>query len=141
MSGFLLPWLHFLAIGALAMVLFGEWVTLRGRIEGPRLAVLLRMDFAYMLLAGLVLATGAARAMLGDKPGAYYVGNPVFHAKLGLFVLIGLISIVPTLSFFRWRKAGGADEVAVAQTRRWVTAELLLLPLLPLCGAVLARGW
>ncbi|MFT3735681.1 MAG: DUF2214 family protein [Rhodocyclaceae bacterium] len=141
MSGFLLPWLHFLAIGGLVMVLFGEWATLRGRIEGPRLAFLLQLDLAYMLFAGLVLATGLARVFAGDKPGAYYGGNPVFHAKMGLFVLIGLISIVPTLSFFRWRKAGGADEAVVARTRRWVTAELLLLPLLPLCGAVLARGW
>ena len=137
----LLALLHFFDIGALAMILFAEWSQLRGRLESARIAFLLKLDLGYMLSAMAVLATGFARALLGDKPWAYYAGNPVFHAKLGLFVLIGLISIVPTLRYMRWRKTGVAEADDVQATRRWLLAQLVLLPLMPLCAVVLARGW
>lgn len=141
MSPFLLALLHFLAIGGLAMILAAEWVSLRGRVDAAQAAFLVRLDGVYVLCAALALATGFARALMGDKPWAYYAANPAFHAKLGLFVLIGLISIWPTVRFFRWRRAGGADAAEVRATRRWVSAELLLLPLLPVCAVVMARGW
>ena len=32
------------------------------------------------------------------------MSNPWFHAKITLFIVIGLCSIPPTLSFLRWQK-------------------------------------
>ncbi len=132
--------LHFLTVGALAAVLFAEWSQLRGRLEAGQIGFLLKLDLSYLLLAVLVLASGFARATLGDKPWVFYAHHPAFHAKLGLFVLIGLISVVPTFRFFRWRRAGVAEQAEVLATRRWLLAELLLLPLIPLCAVLLARG-
>src|SRR3546814_6435007 len=40
----------------------------------------------------------------GVQTCALPICNPWFHAKIGLFIIIGLCSIPPTLAFLRWRK-------------------------------------
>ena len=62
-----------------------------------------------------------------------------------LFVVIGLISIAPTVRFLRWRKALRAtgalpSEAEVKSTRRLVMVEAHLLALIPLLAVFLARG-
>ena len=84
---------------------------------------------------------GFVRAAYGAKGFAYYAGNPVFWAKIGVFVLIGLISIVPTVQLVRWRKAGKLPDVAALRSlRRWIAYEVALLPLIPILAVIMARG-
>ncbi|MGC3962347.1 MAG: DUF2214 family protein [Rhodocyclaceae bacterium] len=144
----LLALLHFIAIGALVFVLAAEWATLRaGRLTTDQAKGLARLDFFYMLAAMAVIITGLARVFLGDKPAVFYAHNGFFHAKIGLFVLIGLLSILPTVRFARWRKqidAGrrqGIEPAEVAAAMRWVRSQLLLLPLVPVMAVFMARGW
>jgi DNA-binding transcriptional LysR family regulator len=59
---------------------------------------------AAVLAAGAVLVTGLARVFLGSKGAAFYAHNPLLYLKLGMFLVIGLISIKPTLMFVRWRR-------------------------------------
>jgi putative membrane protein len=100
-----------------------------------------RLDGAYGALAGGVLVAGFVRAAYGAKGMAYYAGNPVFWAKIGVFVVIGLLSIAPTLQILRWRKAGTLpDAAALRGLRRWIAAEASLLPLIPILAVVMARG-
>jgi putative membrane protein len=82
----------------------------------------------------------------GLKGWAFYAHNPVFHFKLGLFVLVGLLSILPTRAFLRWRRARRADphwRVPTAEwrnARRWLVVELHLLALIPLAAVIMSRG-
>lgn len=107
---------------------------------------LVRVDGLFGMFAGLVLLTGAVRAVWGAKGWSFYAHNPVFHAKIGLFVLVGLLSILPTVAFLRWRKARRADPAyRVAEThwrraRRFVLIELHLLALIPLAAVIMSRG-
>jgi putative membrane protein len=69
----------------------------------------------------------------------------VFWLKLGLFLLISLVSIRPTMTFIRWRRlaraGGGAPPpTEIATTRRWVLLQAGLLIALPLFAALMARG-
>ena len=79
------------------------------------------------------------------KGWAFYEANPFFWAKMGLFVLMALVSIGPTLLFIRWRRAaaGAAAFTPPAQelkrARTWVRLEALLLILLLGCAAAMAR--
>jgi putative membrane protein len=66
--------------------------------------------------------------------------------KLGLFVAIALISVLPTLTYLRWQRtarAGGAlpGAAAVVRTRRWVLLQLGLFTALPVLAAMMARGF
>jgi len=142
----ILAYLHFLSIFALAYALLAEWLELRRGADALDVTRLARLDLVYMFAAIAVLATGAARWWYGVKTAAFYTPNPVFHAKLGLFVLVGLLSIWPTMLFIRWRKARIAAPVwpvppdECRRARMLVIAELHLLAIIPLLAVLMARG-
>ena len=143
----ILAYLHLLAI--LTMVVFVTSEAALCRAAWLNAAVVERLatvDRIYGIAAVAVLATGIARTVWGVKGSAWYWGNPLLHVKLTLFVVAGLLSIVPTLRFLRWRKAlraGGAlpPEAEIAGTRRLIMVQAHLIALIPLAAVFLARGF
>lgn len=142
----LLAWFHFLALFVLVVVLAAEAVLLRPDMPPANVLRLARYDRLYALSAVAVLVTGVLRLTLGAKGVAFYLPNPWFHAKMGLFVAIGLCSIPPTLRFLRWRKQAQQQpgfvpaRQDIVRARRWVMIESHLFILLPLCAVMMARG-
>jgi putative membrane protein len=138
--------LHYLSIFVLFALLTCEHILFRADLDHATARRLLRIDLAYGVTAGLVLATGLARVVWFGKGLDFYLHNWVFHAKVTLFILVGLLSILPTLTFFNWRNdllAGKAPTITPAQARRtiWVIRlELLLLVCLPFLASLMARG-
>lgn len=141
-----LSFVHILCILMMAVFLTAEAVLLRPEMTPAQRQRLRLYDLCYGVSAVLVLCSGAARLLWGAKGMAFYVHNPVFHLKMGVFVLMALCSIPPTLAFFRWHKQGlavpvfvpGAQEIQ--SVRRWVMWGAHLMILLPLCAALMARG-
>ncbi|GHD63595.1 DUF2214 family protein [Jeongeupia chitinilytica] len=138
---------HYLAIFMVITFLSIETVLVR-REWMPTAAVrLARYDMLYFLMAMLALATGLGRLFYGVKGSEFYLHNPVFHAKLSVFVLIGLISIYPTRRFAAWRKAVAAapdftpPDGELARVRRCLMWETHLIVLLPILAAFMARGF
>ncbi len=142
----LLAYAHFLAILMMATFLASEAALCRKEwMNAAVVERLARVDLIYGLSALAVLATGVARVVWGMKGAAWYGPQPLLHAKVTLFVVIGLLSIAPTMRFLRWRKtlrATGAlpDEAAIRSTRRLVMIEAHLLAVIPLLAVFLARG-
>ncbi|SAI11218.1 inner membrane protein [Bordetella ansorpii] len=142
----LLAWFHFLALFVLVVLLTAEAVLLRPGMSPDTVSRLVRYDRLYAVSAVAVLVTGLLRLTLGAKGIAFYTPNPWFHAKMGLFVVIGLCSIPPTRRFLRWRKHAQEDPAFVPArgdilgARRWVMIESHLFVLLPLCAVMMARG-
>ena len=142
----LLAFAHISAILVFVVFLAGETVLCRSDwMNAAVVARLVRLDAAFGLSAIAVLATGLARSYWGMKGAAWYWSQPLLHAKLGLFVLIGLLSIKPTLTFLRWRKAlraSGALPVPaeVRSVRLWLIVETHLVAVMPLLAVFLARG-
>jgi putative membrane protein len=143
----ILAYLHLLAI--LTMVVFVASEAALCRVEWLNRAVverLAKVDRVYGIAALAVLATGIARTWWGVKGTAWYWTNPLLHLKLGLFILIGLISIFPTRSYLRWRKTVRATgalplEAEIRKARKLVMIEAHLLALIPLAAVFLARGF
>lgn len=140
-------YLHFVAIFLLFALLVLEHQLFRLPLNFKRARSLFRVDLAFGIAAGLVLITGAARAMRYGKGLDYYLNNSFFHAKVGLFVAVALLSIFPTVTFLRWRPALKAGQVPLITptAARWVKGviriELLALLLLPLLATLMARGF
>lgn len=134
---------HHVLVFGLAILLAIELALLR--VTPVPVTRLARLDAGYGLTAVLVLAVGAARVVWGAKGWDFYQGNPWFWAKIATFSAIGLISILPTVTFIRWSRAAKADPAfapevrAVAGAATWVRIEILLL--IPLVGfaATMAR--
>jgi putative membrane protein len=143
----LLAYAHLLAIFTLVVFITSEAVLCRPEwMNAAAVERLVKVDRIYGIAAGLVLATGLLRIYLGAKGSGYYWSNWLLHAKLGLFVLVGLISIVPTLRFARWAKAlrtSGALPPAeeVRKARKLVMVQAHIIPFIPLAAVFLARGF
>jgi len=143
----ILAYLHFLAI--LTMVVFISSEAALCRAEWLNTAVverLARVDMIYGISAMVVIATGVARTWWGIKGTAWYWSNPLLHLKLGLFIIVGMISIFPTLTYLRWRKAlrsGGTlpSEAEVRKTRRLVMIQAHIIAVIPLVAVFFARGF
>ncbi|UXH78111.1 DUF2214 family protein [Roseateles amylovorans] len=142
----LLAGLHIVAILSLVVFLSSQATLCRSAwMNAAVLHRLVRLDTIYGVTAVAVLLTGLARAWWGMKGGGWYWHQPLLHFKLGLFIVIGLLSIKPTLTFRRWVKThtdGGGlpDDDQVRATRRLILLQAHLLILLPIAGVMLAKG-
>jgi len=131
---------HHLAVFSLAAILFAEWALLRPGLTQRQLDLAGRLDRAYGATAVFAIVFGLARVGAGAKGWSFYAGNPVFWAKIGVFVAVGLLSAVPTVALIRWRRAGVPGEADLLRVRPWLNAQVALLPLIPALAALMARG-
>lgn len=136
---------HHLLIFGLVVMLVLESALLRTAPDAAGVRRLAGIDAGYGLCALLLLAAGALRLFYGVKGWHFYLHNPWFHAKLGAFLLVGLLSIVPTLRYLRWRKALRADPGflpaadELARMRSFVRLQLLLIAAIFVLAAPVAR--
>lgn len=102
-------------------------------------------DAAYGLAATIILVTGVLRVLYFGKGTDYYLSNPFFYVKIGIFIIVSLLSLYPTFTFISWIKdlrINKLPSLEVAQTNRlsWlIKGELLCFTLLPLFAAIMAR--
>lgn len=147
MRDLLLAYLHYVALFVTYSLLVAELALLQLPPQPGRWRALSRLDMGYFIGAGAVLATGLARLFFGFKPALYYWHDTWFHALWITFLLIGLLSIVPTVSFIRWAKAERAEPgftppaKALRHARGHVIFEILLFSIAPLFAVLMARGY
>lgn len=143
----LLAYAHFLAILTMVVFLTSEAALCRPEwLNAATVERLAKIDAAYGISAMAVLATGAVRSVWGIKGASWYWSNWLLHLKLGAFIVVALLSIVPTIQFIRWRRAlraGGAlpEAAQVRKVRRLVMVQAHIVPLIPLAAVFLARGF
>lgn len=140
MLDILIRYLHLGAVLVLAGTLIIENMAMAPQISREDLRNLLKVDAAYGLSALLVLACGLTLWFTGAKPSVFYSGNPIFHAKLGLFVVVGLLSIYPTVFLLRHRKSEAETLEVPSGVRRVLRLELALLAIIPVLAFLMARG-
>lgn len=134
--------LHHLLVFGMFGILCAELIAVRRGIDPATVAQVARVDIGYGATATAIVAVGFSRAVFAAKGWAYYSHNAFFWAKIGVFVLIGLLSVPPTVAFIRWRRAGMApSDDQLAAVRRYMLAELALFALLPAFAAAMARGY
>lgn len=139
-------YLHYLgfmlAFGALVV----ESLTLKKDLSVQEAWRVVIADAVYGLSATLILITGILRVLYFGKGSDYYLNSPVFYTKVGLFVIVSLLSLYPTFSFVSWVKRlrdGKQPDLALPQVQRlsWlIRGELVGFGLIPLLAAMLARG-
>ncbi|MCI3281222.1 DUF2214 family protein [Synechococcus sp. PCC 6717] len=141
-----IAYLHYLSFMVAFAALVVEHLTLRKELELKQAWRLVITDGLYGIAAITVLVTGILRVLYFGKGTAYYLSNPVFHLKVGFFILVGLLSLYPTISFLLWLKPLRQGQVptlelAAVQRLTWVIrAELAFLSGIPLLAAMMARG-
>ena len=137
-----LRYLHFISIFAIAGSLVSEHLLLKPTLSRTELDRLSKIDGVYGLAALVLLGVGMTLWLGGiGKPTEFYSNNPIFHVKLTLFVLIGILSIFPTVFFLKNRKGDPREEVRVPKAIIWaLRLELLLLAIIPILAGLMAKG-
>ena len=142
----LFAFLHHLCAFTLVSAIAIEFTLLRQDLTLASARRLLATDLVLGIAAGLLLVIGLLRVFFFEKGAAYYWHNHAFLTKFSLFVIVGLLSIIPTREFLSWRGAirAGQAPVMEAARRRRVTMvihiELAAVVIILLCAAIMARG-
>jgi putative membrane protein len=142
----LFAFLHHIAAFTLFGALVVQLVNLRGTLTVERARTLQVADMLLGSAAGVLLVVGLVRVFYFEKGYYYYFHSHSFLTKFGLFIALGLLSIIPTREFLRWRtavKAGQVPAVTDAQLksiRSIVHYELVGVVLIILMAALMAKG-
>jgi putative membrane protein len=142
----LVAFLHHLAVFVLVAALAIELVLVRQELTLAGARRLMIVDGIFGASAGVLLVVGLLRVFFFEKGAAYYWTNHAFLTKFGLFILIGLLSIVPTVEFLRWRqpvRAGQLPAVSADKLKRirmLIHLELACVVLILLFAAWMAKG-
>ena len=138
--------IHHAAAFLVVAALMVELVVLKGEFTPATARSVLRMDRVYGIAAAVLLIVGFVRVFYTEKGSAYYFASGSFLVKLTLFIVVGLLSIYPTMKFLGWRTALREGRVPDfdAGTRRKVRMlvhlELTLLFIIMLMAVMMARG-
>ena len=142
----LFAFLHHAAAFTLVAAVAVEFVLVRLELTNATARRLIAADAVLGASASILLVVGLARVYFFEKGSAYYWSNHAFLTKFSLFVIVGLLSIVPTREFLSWRKtvrAGAVPTVSADKVRsvaRIIHIELAAIVIILLCAAMMARG-
>ncbi len=147
MTDLILAIAHHLCVFTLAGLLIAEVALLRPGIAGERIRQIASVDAAYGAVAGLIIIVGILRVIFGDKGAEYYMHNWAFWLKMAAFLIVGLLSVPPTLAILGWRRQQKADPAftpdptLVGRLRRFYTGEIIAFAFIPAFAAAMARGY
>lgn len=143
---FLLTYSHYLSIIILVATVFAEQFFVKRQIKKTELFRLVIIDGIYGLSSILVVTTGLLRVFFFAKGGDYYFSNGIFLLKFSLFIVVGLLSILPTITFLKLRKKIKKDDLNEVELPHFrailvsVRSELILLLIIPLLAVLMANG-
>jgi putative membrane protein len=103
-------------------------------------------DAMYGICTGLLIVVGFLRVLYFEKGATYYFHTWTFIAKLSLFIIIGLVSIIPTIEFLSSSKAvkegqaPSVDAQKIRALRLIIHLERAGVVLILLMAARMAKG-
>ena len=142
----LFAFLHHIAAFTLFAALVVELILIREVLTVGTARRLQVADMVFGISAGVLIVVGLLRVFYFEKGAYYYFHTWTFIAKLALFVIIGLVSIIPTLEFLSWRKdvkQGQVPSVSpdkVSSLRSIIHWELAGVVVIILMAALMAKG-
>ncbi|NNC96044.1 MAG: DUF2214 family protein [Chitinophagales bacterium] len=138
----IVKYIHFIAIFVIIATVSIEFVLLRGKIDHERIKLLSKVDMIYGMSAVVLLIAGLTLWFFIGKPAATYSKNYIFMIKITLFIIVGLLSIRPTIWIGRNKRKimpGGKIDVPNS-IQSFILVELIILALIPLTAVIMAKG-
>jgi putative membrane protein len=142
----LFAFLHHLCAFTLVSALAIEFALIRSELTVSSARRLQATDLVLGISAGALFIVGLLRVFLFEKGASYYFHSHAFLTKFSLFIIVGLLSIIPTMEFLSWRGAIKAGQVPVMEANKHkrvtavIHAELAAVVIILLCAAIMARG-
>jgi putative membrane protein len=137
---------HFLLVLTLVAILAAQSSLIRPGITASNLRLVTLLDRAYGASAVLLLGVGFSRVLWSAKGAPFYLSNPLFWAKIGLFMTVAMFSIPPTIHLIRWSKHAHSltdfrpPDEQIRYIQRWLYAEWMVVLFIPFLAAAMAHG-
>ena len=141
-----MAFLHHLFAFALVACVIYEFIAYRKGMSIEEARRIQRADLVYGISAGFLLIVGLLRVYFFEKGPAFYSHNPFFWVKMNAFLIVGLLSIDPTIRYLRWNKTLKENEAPeindneFKRTRLLLTLEVIGLAVILFAAAMMARG-
>jgi putative membrane protein len=137
----LFKYLHFVTIFGVVSAVVAQHLLLKNQMTRGEITRVVRIDAVYGISAILVLLIGLVLWFGVGKPAAFYSSNWIFHLKLTTFLVVGLISIIPTRYFLKNRKGDPQERIQLPKRIKMIIRlELALLFIIPLLAVLMAQG-
>ncbi len=140
MSYVAIKYVHLLAIMILFASLCLEHYVLKPRLSAKDMRKLALIDGIYGGASAVALGAGLTLWFAVGKGQDFYSPNHLFHLKLGLFAVLGLLSVYPTIFFLKHRKTEAAVTEIPGSVILIVRIELVLALLIPVFAVMMAQG-
>ncbi len=136
-----IKYVHFISIFAIIGAVAGEHLLLKPEMSRKEIKRMSQIDALYGVAAILLLAAGFTLWFGVGKPADYYSNNWAFLLKLGLFTVVGILSIYPTVYFMKQRKGDQEEVISIPpRIKLFVRIELVLLFAIPFLASMMAKG-
>jgi putative membrane protein len=142
----LFAFLHHLTAFTLVAALAVEFVLIRQELTRASALRLLITDAVLGGSATILLVVGLLRVFYFEKGATYYFSSHAFLTKFSVFILVAIMSAVPTVEFLSWRKAVRAGRAPAVNDRKLKTVrsllhyELIGIVVILACAALMAKG-
>jgi putative membrane protein len=146
MTAALMSFGHFLAFFAMSATLVAQLILLSEPMSVEHARRIRRASLIYGLSIIMILIFGILRVSYFEKGAEYYLNNIFFIMKMGVFALIALLHLIPTMRFISWGGALSQNQIPIltdSETRRLrllIHAELTGIGIILLCAALMAHG-
>ncbi|WP_224484577.1 DUF2214 family protein [Robertkochia aurantiaca] len=143
MSEYLLfRYLHFLSLFIMVGCVISQQFLISKNFDSHRIRRMVLSDTIYGISAIVVALIGLTLWFWVGKPGEFYNRNWLFHLKIGLFILVGVLSIFPTLFYLKSRKRIKKGEAVTTPGYIIIIVrlELILLLFIPVLSVLMATG-
>lgn len=120
--------------------LVSELILVQNILSRKEISFISKIDALYGLVSIIAVGAGFTLWFGVGKPASFYE-NPVFYTKLFLAIVVGLISIWPTVYFIKNRKGEKDDIITVDnKIKKLIVLQLILLGIIPLFATMMANG-
>lgn len=140
MEFYLFKYIHLIGIFGVVGSLAVEWLLAKSVVKGSTLSLLAKIDGIYGVSTILVLLGGFVLWFGVGKPAEFYSANPLLYIKLGLFAVIGGLSVYPSVYFFKKRKSTEESIEVPKILLIFIRLEVILLLIIPLLAVLIADG-
>ena len=145
-NGAFVAYIHYLGIIICFGALMFERLTLKENLSKNEVISIIAADVIYGIAGLAILITGILRVKYYGQGYEFYTGNPIFWLKVSLYLIVGLISLYPTVTYILWaipiskNKLPVISENLVKRFKLLIMTELVGFMVIPLFATLMSRG-
>ncbi|WP_340202680.1 DUF2214 family protein [Ascidiimonas sp. W6] len=136
----LFRYLHLVSIFIVVGSVFAQQFLVKTAVDKQLLKRILLTDAIYGIASVLTVTFGMILWFVVGKPPEFYSNSNTFWIKMSLFIIVGILSLYPSLFYFKSKKAKTALIHIPQKLIMVLRIEAALLLIIPFFAELMAFG-